>query len=78
MNDDLIIYMKGKAEKLSQNDPNKKKMADLRDKLLQKGIPFVIQPWKTKNAVDPELRTMMRMRRLRFPKKTSLSGNTGS
>ncbi len=42
MNDDLITYMKGKAEKLSQNDPNKKKMADLRDKLLQKGIHFVI------------------------------------
>lgn len=27
MNDDLITFMKGKAEKLSLNDPNKKKMA---------------------------------------------------
>ena len=42
MNDDLINYMKAKAEKISQNDPNKKKMAELRDKLLQKGTTLPI------------------------------------
>jgi serine/threonine protein kinase len=42
MNDDLINYMKGKAEKLSQTDPNKKTIADLRDRLLQRGIFLII------------------------------------
>lgn len=42
MNNDLIAYMKAKSEKLSQNDPNKKKMADLRDKLLQRGMNALI------------------------------------
>jgi serine/threonine protein kinase len=34
MNDELAKYMTVKAEKLYQNDPNKKKLADLRDRLL--------------------------------------------
>lgn len=42
MNDDLIKYMSAKAEKMSQNDPNKKKLADLRDQLLKRGISIKI------------------------------------
>lgn len=42
MNDDLIKYMTAKAEKISVNDPNKKKLAELRDKLLQRGIDSLI------------------------------------
>lgn len=37
MNNELVTYMAGKAEKLNQNNPNKKKLEELRDRLLKRG-----------------------------------------
>lgn len=58
MLNDLIAYMTEKSNKLAQNDPNRKKLAELRQKLSEKCMFIIIKVCKMKNVVDQEENTM--------------------
>ena len=58
MINDLIAYMTEKSNKLAQNDPNRKKLAELRQKLSEKCIFVFIKVCKMKSVVDQEANTI--------------------
>jgi len=69
MVNDLIAYMTEKANRLAQNDPNRKKLAELRQKMSEKCIYALIKVWNNKNAVDQEA-NMTKNKQKIFPLRT--------
>lgn len=71
MINDLITYMTEKANKLAQNDPNRKKLAELRQKMSEKCINKLIKVCKMRNAVDQEPNMMKNKQKVSVLKITA-------